>query len=83
MKRKVLINITTLILLVSTVICVITGILKWPDLMTSLGLTYRQLPMALITDLHDWSGFLMAVFALFHLVQFKARMKRIIRSPVS
>lgn len=83
MKRKMLINVTTLILLVSTVICVITGIIKWPGLLTTLGFTYRQVPIALITDLHDWSGILMAVCALFHVIQFKARMKRIIRSPVS
>lgn len=80
MKRKTVMYITTILLLMSTVICVITGIIKWPGLIMALGLTYRQVPMALITDLHDWSGVLMAVLAAAHMYQFRGLMTRMART---
>lgn len=79
MKKKTLINATTFILLIATIICVVTGIIKWPGLITSLGMTYRQLPITLITDLHDWSGIIMMVAAGAHLFQFRRRMMRMVR----
>jgi hypothetical protein len=79
MKRKTVTQITTLLLLISTIICVITGIIKWPGLITGLGLTYRQVPLALITDLHDWSGLLMTILAALHVLQFNGMLKRMVR----
>ncbi|HWQ66749.1 MAG TPA: DUF4405 domain-containing protein [Methanospirillum sp.] len=79
MKRKTVTQVTTLLLLIATIICVITGIIKWPGLITALGLTYRQVPLALITDIHDWSGLLMAGLAALHLFQFRGMMRRMTR----
>jgi len=76
MKRKTITQITTIILLISTIICVITGFIKWPGLITGLGLTYRQVPIALITEIHDWSGISMMVLTALHVLQFKGMMKR-------
>ncbi len=75
MKKKTVTRITAFLLLIATVICVVTGIIKWPGLITGLGLTYRQVPMALITDLHDWSGLVMAILAAVHVCQFKGMLK--------
>jgi hypothetical protein len=55
-------------ILVSGAICGITGIVKWPGLTSSLGLTYQSLPLDLITSLHDWSGLLICIFASLHVV---------------
>ncbi|MDD1724913.1 MAG: DUF4405 domain-containing protein [Methanospirillum sp.] len=79
MKRKTVTQITTFLLLISTIICVITGFIKWPGLITGLGLTYRQVPVALITDIHDWSGLLMAILAVLHVLQFKGMLKSMVR----
>ena len=79
MKRKTVTQITTLLLLISTIICVITGLIKWPGLITGLGLTYRQVPVTLITELHDWSGLVMTILVVLHVFQFKGMMKRMVR----
>jgi hypothetical protein len=78
MKKKTLINGTTVILLIATIICAGTGIVKWPGLINALGLTYRDLPMALLTELHDWTGLVMLIFAGIHLAQFRRRMMRML-----
>ncbi len=82
MKRKTVITVTTLLLLISTIVCVGTGLIKWPGLIPALGLTYRQVPLALITNLHDWSGLMMMVVAIAHVIQFKGMMKRMVRNLI-
>lgn len=79
MKRRTVMQITTFILLITTIICVITGLVKWPGLITALGLTFRQVPMAQITSIHDWSGLLMTVLAAVHVFQFRGMMTRMAR----
>lgn len=73
------IRITSLLLLIATIICVITGIIKWPGLISALGLTYRQVPVAIITDIHDWSGLLMTVLVMVHVYQFRGFIRRMAR----
>ena len=82
MKRKTVTQITTFLLLIVTIICIITGLIKWPGLITALGLTYRQVPLALITIIHDWSGLGIVVLTIAHLFQFKAMMKNMIRGLI-
>lgn len=82
LKRKTVTQITTMFLLISTIICVVTGIIKWPGLITALGLTYRQVPLALITELHDWSGLCMMVFTALHVLQFKGMMRRMVHGLI-
>jgi hypothetical protein len=76
--RNKIIAVTTLILLISTSICGITGIIKWPGLIPALGLSFRDLPMALITDIHDWSGIIMMLTTIIHLVYFRRRLIRMV-----
>jgi len=82
MKRKTVIRVTTLLLLIATIVCVGTGLVKWPGLIPTLGLTYRQVPLALITDLHDWSGLMMMVLAIAHVIQFKGMVKRMVSNCI-
>jgi hypothetical protein len=83
MNRKMVVRITTALLLVVTIMCVGTGLIKWPGLIPTLGLTYRQVPLSLITDIHDWSGVCMTALCIAHVVQFRGFLKRIARSLVS
>lgn len=82
MKRKTVIRVTTLLLLIATIVCAGTGLVKWPGLIPALGLTYRQVPLALITDLHDWSGLMMMVLAIAHVIQFKGMVKRMVSNCI-
>ncbi len=79
MKRRTVMQLTTLILLITTIICAITGLVKWPGLITALGLTFRQVPMTQITSIHDWSGLLMAALAAIHVFQFRGMITRMTR----
>lgn len=78
MMRNQIITITTLVLLVATSICGVTGIIKWPGLIPALGISFRDLPMALITDIHDWSGIIMMLTTIIHLVYFRKRLLRMV-----
>jgi len=53
---------------VAFVLSFITGIIKWPRLVTRFGLTYNQLPMNQLTIIHDWSGIILGLLVLLHLV---------------
>ncbi len=44
-----------------------TGLLKFTLLMRMLGLTFVVLPLALISDIHDWSGIALGCLVAFHL----------------
>ena len=44
-----------------------TGLIKWMVLMRMLGLTGTVLPLALISDIHDWAGLCLGVFVAVHL----------------
>ena len=49
-------------------ICFITGILKFTLLMHMLGLTGIVMPLALMSDIHDWSGILLGILVAIHLI---------------
>ncbi|WP_394698549.1 DUF4405 domain-containing protein [uncultured Methanospirillum sp.] len=78
MKKRVFIRITTVLLLMTTIVSVITGIIKWPGFISTFGLSYRHIPLALITDIHDWSGLCMIIFCSIHVFQFRRAVKRMI-----
>ncbi len=54
-------------LLITFLICVITGIFKFTELMRMFGLTQLIFPLALMSDIHDWSGLLLVLFVGIHL----------------
>jgi len=45
----------------------ITGLFKWTLLVRTLGLTTIVFPVALMSDIHDWAGFLLGIFVAVHL----------------
>jgi hypothetical protein len=45
----------------------ITGLFKFTLLMRALGLTDLVLPLALMSDVHDWSGLALGIFVAVHL----------------
>jgi len=53
---------------ISFLVCFVTGLLKYQDLLQVTGLNSVVLPFALISDLHDWTGLLMGLFVFLHLV---------------
>jgi hypothetical protein len=46
----------------------VTGLFKWTLLIRSLGLTSVVFPVALMSDIHDWAGFLLGLFVALHLI---------------
>jgi hypothetical protein len=54
--------------LVSGLLCAVTGIVKWPGLVYSLGLSYQSLPMEALTVVHYWTGLIMVVLLAIHLL---------------
>lgn len=55
-------------MLVSALLCMITGIVKWPYLPQALGFSYKALPMEIFSEIHDWSGLAVVLLAIIHLV---------------
>lgn len=55
-------------ILITGLLCGITGIIKWPGLLYALGLSYQGLPLDTITSIHDWAGLLMILFAVIHVI---------------
>ena len=45
----------------------VTGLLKFVLLMRALGLTFVVLPLAIITDIHEWSGVVLGCCVAVHL----------------
>ena len=49
--------------------CFITGLIKWPGLIKLIGTSvYKILYVKNISLLHDWSGLIMGILVLTHLV---------------
>ena len=55
--------------LVVTFICsLLTGLIKWPGLFRLTGIRHTSLPMLEISFIHDWSGLLMGLLVLAHII---------------
>ena len=65
-KRRALNYVTSVALLITLIIVVVTGVLKFPGLLTTLGMSPFLPPY--VTTLHDWSGITMAFFIILHLL---------------
>ncbi len=57
-------------LLISFLLVVVTGIIKFGSFLRALGinLDYANMPMKNMALIHDWSGIVMAVLVLIHLI---------------
>ena len=78
MNKKQFRNVISILLLLMMVVCFTTGMIKWPFLIQSLGVSYRDLPMALITDVHDWSGLVAGVLTVLHCIQYRNLIRKMI-----
>ena len=68
MKRNVLLYIVDVFLFIFSIIVVITGVIKFPGLLTLLNIDPFSLPQAEITFLHDWIGIVLTVLSLVHIL---------------
>ena len=56
-------------LAISFFICFVTGLIKWPGIIKIIGTSaYNILRFGNISLLHDWSGLIMGLLVLVHLV---------------
>ncbi|MBN2459447.1 DUF4405 domain-containing protein [Candidatus Woesearchaeota archaeon] len=55
-------------LVITFIASMITGLIKWPGLFRLTGIRHRDLPMLEISLVHDWSGLLMVILVLVHLI---------------
>jgi uncharacterized membrane protein len=46
----------------------ITGIVKFPNLLPLLGISYRSLNMQLISFIHDWSALIALLLVIVHII---------------
>jgi hypothetical protein len=53
---------------VSFLVCFITGMFKFTFFVRLFGLTTRVLPIAQMSNLHDWSGLALGFFVAVHLI---------------
>ena len=56
-------------LFISFILVAITGIIKFPGLLSALGIDYGDIPISGLSRLHDWSGIAMTVLVVIHLAQ--------------
>lgn len=69
MKKKTLVDYWVDIGLVITfLLTFLTGLIKWPGLVKLLGENYLKLPLRAFTLIHDWSGLLMGVLVIIHII---------------
>lgn len=55
-------------MLVCFIIMALTGILKSRELLRPLNIPYDKLPMARISTLHDWTGIILVLLIIIHLI---------------
>ncbi len=68
MRRVFLKYLIDLGMLVTFILCFITGIIKFPGFLRFIGATRHVLPMRDLTLIHDWSGLALGLLVLAHLV---------------
>jgi hypothetical protein len=54
-------------LFVFATVCIVTGIIKFPELTSYIASTGLVLPFNRISYAHDWSGIIMTILILFHI----------------
>lgn len=57
-----------LALLIAFLLVLVTGILKFPGLLKSLGVNMKMFNWFVISKIHDWAGVALFVFVLLHFV---------------
>ncbi|MDO8842417.1 DUF4405 domain-containing protein [Methanocalculus sp.] len=67
MERRDILYYTDIGMLISFLLCSITGFIKWPGLISKLNLSYQTVHYSTLTWIHDWSGLLLCLLAILHL----------------
>lgn len=52
---------------ITFILCAVTGIFKFTPFMRASGLTALILPLALMSDIHDWTGIILCFLVAVHL----------------
>jgi hypothetical protein len=68
MNLQVVRYVLDLLMGVVFLICFVTGVFKFTLLMRLLGLTGMVIPLAMMSDIHDWSGIFLGITVAAHLV---------------
>lgn len=55
-------------LIITFILSALTGLVKWPGLFRLTGIRHSALPMREISLVHDWSGLVMILLVLAHLL---------------
>lgn len=67
--QKAKINyIVDVLLGISFLMVSITGIIKFPRIIRYIGLRHKDIPIGTISSIHDWSGLIMVMLVLVHLI---------------
>jgi len=54
-------------LIITFILVAVTGIIKFPGLLSVFGIGYGNIPISGLSRLHDWSGIAMTVLVIIHL----------------
>lgn len=68
MKKQVIKYLVDIGLLISFLVVTLTGIFKFPGIREHLAGLYELIPRAQMSLIHDWSGIVLAVLVLIHLI---------------
>ena len=68
MKKQVVKYLVDIGLLISFLLVTLTGIFKFPGVREHLASLYAIIPRGPMSLIHDWSGIVMAVLVLIHLI---------------
>ena len=53
---------------ISFLLVLATGVIKFPGLVQMLGISRGSLPISQMSTIHDWSGLIMGLLVLVHLI---------------
>ena len=68
LDREKILYLLNVLLALSFLLSLITGIIKWPSLTIYFTGIYRVIPAPIMTSIHDWSGAALTVLVFIHLV---------------
>ncbi len=54
-------------LFISFILVAVTGVIKFPGLLSVFGMSYGDIPISGLSRLHDWSGIAMSILVIIHL----------------
>jgi len=68
MKTRTLYYLTDLCLAITFAASLVTGLIKFPNLLNTLGLDHRRMQAYGLNFIHDWAGILLIALVVLHLL---------------